>query len=118
MSELNPQQIAELKKLLSTRRTELEALIDDAADGAKPVSLDQPIGRLSRMDALQQQSMSQASRQVAARRLEQVRAALQRIETGAYGYCLDCEEEIDLARLRARPEAPFCLDCQADREKR
>lgn len=117
MIELTSQQIAALKKRLLERRDELEKLIDDAADGAKPVSLDEPIGRLSRMDALQQQSMSQASRQAARQGLEQVKAALQRMASGGYGYCVECEEDIDFARLQARPEAPFCIDCQSGREK-
>ena len=56
--------------------------------------------------------------QVAKQRLEQVKAALHRIEAGEFGLCLDCEDEIELPRLTARPEAPFCLDCQAAREKR
>ncbi len=118
MSELTSQQIAELKKRLLEKRDELEKLVADAAAGAKPVSLDQPIGRLSRMDALQQQSMSQASREAAMQGLEQVRAALHRIASGDYGFCIACEEGIDPARLRARPEAPLCLDCQAGRERK
>ena len=117
MNELTSQQIAALKNLLLERRTELEKLIEDAEEGSQPVSLDQPIGRLSRMDALQQQSMSQASRQAARQGLEQVKAALQRIASGDYGYCVECEEDIDFARLQARPEAPFCIDCQSGRER-
>ena len=89
MSELTSQQITKLKKSLLGRREDLKKVIDDAADGAKPVSLDQPIGRLSRMDAMQQQSMSQANRQVALQGLEQIRAALQRIESGNYGCCVE-----------------------------
>ena len=112
------QQLAELKKNLLDRRVELEELMAHAADGAKPVSLDQPIGRLSRMDAMQQQSMSQANRRVAAQRLEQIKAALHRIDTDRYGRCVGCDDEIEYARLQARPEAPFCIDCQGERERR
>lgn len=118
MPELTPKQIADLKKLLLNRRAELESLIRGAEEGAKPVSLDQPIGRLSRMDALQQQSMSQANRQVALQGLEQIKAAMHRIDLGDYGYCVECDEDIDIARLQARPEAPFCIDCQSARERK
>jgi len=118
MPDLTPQQIKELQNLLLVRRTELEELMINAEAGSKPVSLDQPIGRLSRMDALQQQSMSQASQRVAAQRLEQVKAALHRINSGGYGFCVGCEDEIEFARLQAQPEAPFCIDCQGEREKR
>ncbi len=118
MAELTSQQIENLKKRLFERRGELEELINNAAEGAKPVLLDQPIGRLSRMDALQQQSMSQANRQVALQGLEQIKAAMHRIDSGSYGCCVECDEEIDLARLQARPEAPFCIDCQSARERK
>lgn len=49
----------------------------------------------------------------AAVELKQVLAALQRIEEGSYGQCLDCEEPIDERRLRALPAAAFCTACQA-----
>lgn len=117
MPELKPEQISALEEQLQAARGELEELVASFEDGAKPVSLDQPIGRLSRMDALQQQSMSEASRRVARQRLEQVKAALHRITSGDYGYCVECEEEIDLTRLQARPEAVFCIDCQGRRER-
>ena len=118
MSILSAEQTREIKQLLLSRKAELEELLSNVEDGAKPVSLDQPIGRLSRMDALQQQSMSQANRMDAAIRLEQFKAALNRIGTEDFGCCVECDEEIDYARLQARPEAPFCIDCQGSRERR
>lgn len=47
-----------------------------------------------------------------ARQLRQVEDALQRIDAGDYGVCVDCEEEIGLNRLRAVPWAQRCLKCQ------
>ena len=38
-------------------------------------------------------------------------AALRRVETGDYGWCLNCDEEIDVRRLEIDPAAPLCLDC-------
>ena len=40
-----------------------------------------------------------------------VAAALRRIESGDYGYCLNCDEEIDARRLEIDPAEPLCLDC-------
>lgn len=118
MHPFSKQQIKDFEERLRSRKVELEKLIVDAAEGSRPVSLDQPIGRLSRMDALQQQSMSKASRQTALRRLEQVKSALKRLDAGTFGLCVECEEEIATLRLEARPEAPFCLECQAERERK
>lgn len=47
-----------------------------------------------------------------ARQLRQIEAALRRIDSGDYGLCLDCEEEIGTNRLRAVPWAERCVRCQ------
>jgi RNA polymerase-binding transcription factor len=51
------------------------------------------------------------------RELQQVDAALARIEAGDYGMCRDCETEIDPRRLDALPYALLCTDCAARRER-
>ncbi len=43
--------------------------------------------------------------------LEMVNGALSRIEAGSYGQCASCSEEISLARLKALPFTPVCLEC-------
>jgi len=118
MNELSKQQIAELHQALLNLRVDLKQLLEDSSDGAQPVSLDEPIGRLSRMDAMQQQSMVQANRRTTQTRLTRIEAALRRHTNDEYGLCLECEEEIGYARLKAQPEAPFCIDCQANKEAR
>lgn len=45
--------------------------------------------------------------------LRRVEAALARIEAGTYGICVDCGNEIELARLEALPEAIRCVECEA-----
>lgn len=75
-----------------------------------PVELDQTrMGRLSRMDAMQQQAMSQAGARLTA--LERQRTALKRMETGEYGYCIACEEEISEGRLHFDPSILTCISC-------
>ena len=116
MPELTRQQLEELHRALLSLRRDLQQLLADSTDGARPVSLDEPIGRLSRMDAMQQQSMVQANRRTAQTRLTRVEAALRRYGHDEYGLCVECEEDIGYARLKAQPEAPFCIDCQSHRE--
>ena len=118
MHELTDEQRSELYQALLELRKELQQQLEDSSDGAKPVSLDEPIGRLSRMDAMQQQSMVQANRRTAQTRLTRIEAALRRYDSEEYGLCVECEEEIGYARLKAQPEAPFCIGCQGNRETR
>ena len=46
-------------------------------------------------------------------RLDLVDAALERLDEGTYGKCVNCGKQIDPERLRAIPEAPMCMDCES-----
>ena len=117
MAEISESEIAVLRARLEALRDELDALLTSTVKAARPVDLDQPIGRLSRVDAMQQQSMLAANRTAAQRRRQQVDAALRRIEEAEYGDCAVCGEPIDARRLEAQPEAPLCVACQGLRER-
>lgn len=80
-----------------------------------PVTLDQEsVGRLSRIDAMQMQAMAVAQLRRRQAQRAAIDAALSRIETGEYGYCLKCGEEIAPARLEHNPAAPSCIHCARD----
>lgn len=103
---------------METVRGEIQESMEAARSGTRPVDLGLPIGRLSRMDAMQQQHMAQAGVSALERRLSQIAAALAAVASGTYGFCRRCEEPIGYQRLKARPETPFCLRCQAESEKK
>lgn len=54
-----------------------------------------------------------AAEQPDSRNADAANAALQRIRSGEYGYCIECGDEISAARLAAKPEVALCVDCQA-----
>ena len=118
MEDLTEEQVNELQARLATLREELTALLESTREGSRPVALDEPIGRLTRMDAIQQQSMSEATRRRTALRLRQIAQALGLIPRGEYGVCRRCEDPIGYARLSARPESPYCLDCQDEIDRK
>jgi DnaK suppressor protein len=117
MDALTHEQLEALELQMREQRDRLRALLDHTRDDDAPVALDLPIGRVSRIDAIQQQKMAAATRQSYARQLRELEAALDRLDRGAYGECADCAEPIAYKRLRARPEARLCLECQEDREQ-
>ncbi|MEP0563521.1 MAG: TraR/DksA C4-type zinc finger protein [Paracoccaceae bacterium] len=85
---------------------------DQGAEGRKTVILDQTsVGRLSRMDALQQQAMADATHRRRNARKGRITAALLRIEAGEFGFCIDCGDEIANKRLDLDPTVPTCLTC-------
>lgn len=119
MSALSAAERAELSAELENLARELRAFEEGTAAAAKPVTLDQSaVGRVSRIDAIAQQKMIEANRQAGRVRLQLVRSAQQRLARDEYGECLECGEEIAFRRLKARPEALFCLACQSAREGR
>lgn len=118
MDELSPQQIRKQRKALQSLREELVASLETTQNSARPVDLDQPIGRLSRMDAIQQQQLAQAALRNQERRLKLVDAALNAIEEGVYGECRRCDMPIEAGRLKARPETTLCIECAQELEQR
>lgn len=116
--DLTDQQVSTLRTALEELARELETTIARGKSGAKPVTLDQSaVGRVSRVDALQQQQMTAANQRSAELRRDQVKAALRAMEEGEYGYCRKCDEPIGFKRLFAKPESPFCVRCQRGRER-
>lgn len=115
---LTDAQLAALHDALLALRGELRALLGMSEAGARPVELDTSIGRVSRIDAIQQKEMVAASRQSHQIRLQQVERALAAFDDDAYGECRQCGEDVGHRRLSARPEAPFCLACQGRLERR
>lgn len=118
MDELTLEQIAELRADLATLMATLQADLDDSASTSAPVELDQArVGRVSRIDAIQQQQMAVASREAQSHRLALVRQALNHLDEGTYGSCGKCEEPIGYRRLKARPEAAYCVQCAGGPKK-
>jgi DnaK suppressor protein len=118
VNELTDAQLAEMKAALESIRDELQALLAQTLEGTRPVSLEEPIGRLTRMDAMQQQGVAAASRRGHDLRLRQVRQALNLMNRGDYGLCRKCEDPIGYARLSARPESPYCIECQDEIDRK
>lgn len=93
-------------------RAQLSGEDEGAAEWRKPVELDQQsVGRLSRMDAMQQQAMADAEARRRQSDIARIDAALKRIEEGEFGWCLTCGEQIAEQRLDIDPMATQCIAC-------
>jgi len=104
--------IKAMKKRLLDRRKELEHVIESRAGTQTDSELDQQrIGRLSRMDAIQQQAMEEETGRRRDQEMDRIAAALRRIEEDDFGYCGVCEEPIAPKRLENDPATPLCINC-------
>jgi DnaK suppressor protein len=99
------------RQLLALRQEILEQK-ESAQESGATVELDQArVGRLSRMDAMQAQQMAMETDRRRSVHLQNTDGALRRIESGEFGYCFVCGEEIDLRRLEIDPTITRCIRC-------
>lgn len=104
--------IERFRNILLQQRAELQALQESARNSGEVVELDQSrVGRLSRMDAMQSQQMARETARRRQQQLQKIEGALRRIETGDFGYCHVCGEEIAEHRLDIDPAATRCIRC-------
>lgn len=102
----------DFKQQLLSLKLELEYYQDISKANSEPVKLDQnKVGRLSRMDAIQDQQLAKEIESRREQQLYKVNIALQRIEQGEYGYCFECDEAINPKRLAFDPTATLCIEC-------
>ena len=100
------------KQRLEAKRAELENLSEISKEARDTVELDQQaVGRLSRMDAMQQQAMAEAQERTRQLDLQRIEMAYRRIKDGDYGYCTECDDEIPDGRLAIDPMAERCVKC-------
>jgi len=103
---------------LEALRQQVTAATEHGAEAARPVELDQQrVGRLSRMDALQGQEMARAAERRRDTEIRKIDAALARLDSGDYGWCVRCGDEIAAERLRLDPAVPVCIDCAQNASK-
>ncbi|MEX2367766.1 MAG: TraR/DksA family transcriptional regulator [Pseudohongiellaceae bacterium] len=113
MTEFDKGTLDKCKTLLQKLKSELELQLVQGKEATGTVVLDQSkVGRLSRMDAIQQQNMAQSSYRQNENRLRKVNRALAKLDKGDYGYCDECGLPISISRLGVQPDAAYCLDCQ------
>jgi len=80
---------------------------------SKPVSPDNAIGRITRMDAIQSKSISAAALLSAENKLTALSVALEKSDEPDFGMCLKCGVNIQTGRLLFLPESTLCINCAA-----
>jgi DnaK suppressor protein len=104
--------VENLRTKLLRMKEDIEAQEAASKESTKPVELDQSrLGRLSRMDAMQDQQMAQEAARRNQQMLVKIEGALRRMDAGQYGDCFKCGEPIDIRRLQFDPTNTRCIDC-------
>lgn len=115
---LTPDLVQQLASQLRQRRDELQALLHAAAGASIATEVPPEVQDFKDMAAEDTRAqVDEVAQAHAADEIEQIAAALRRVELGTYGLCEDCGEAIDERRLRALPATPYCTACQAIHER-
>ena len=110
---LTPEQLGQIRDELQRTLTRLERTTKTNGNG-RPTEIDQSaVGRLSRIEAIQNQGLTRNLHDRERNQLEQVIDALRRIENGSYGVCTGCRSPIRFERLLVFPETRTCNCCDA-----
>lgn len=104
-------EIERLRKKLEGLGQDINQYLRDSELSAEAVQPDKGLGRLSRMEAMQDQQLVLEMRRRKKRQKLEVKNALARIEEGKYGKCAFCGKEISFDRLEAFPEVQTCITC-------
>jgi len=103
--------LQELKSYILQRQQTLKAQLPSVRASAQPVAPDPSLGRLTRMDAIQDKEMNDAALRQMEIELAGLAQALQRLDQPEFGHCEECEEPIPLGRLKVMPGTRVCVNC-------
>jgi DnaK suppressor protein len=101
-------------QLLEKIQAEIAAVQEQIArleELTKPISPDNAIGRVSRMDAINNRSVNEAGLRQARSKLTKLQRQLERHASGDLGRCTKCGEPIRFERLMFLPESSWCVSC-------
>ena len=108
---MTPSDLDRFRDLLSDLDPDIRIEIDQDSAADSSISPDNAIGRLTRMEAIQAQSISNAGKSRLGKRLLMIKSALEAIDNGSYGTCVTCGDSIPAGRLEIRPESRLCVKC-------
>lgn len=89
----------------------LQTKILELKETTKPIAPDVAIGRISRMDAINNKSVNEAALRAAEIKLSKLEVALGKVDDPKFGFCIRCGQEIPEGRLLIMPESIKCVNC-------
>ena len=93
-------------EIIKTRK-----LVEEYKELTKPVEPENAIGRISRMDAIQNKSVTEAALRKTIEKLEKLEYALSKIDETDFGICSNCKKPIPIGRLLIMPQSRTCVTC-------
>jgi DnaK suppressor protein len=106
-------EVNKFKKILETKRDELERIVRNR----DAITIEKSADALDEVQHASERELAIRNLDRESNLLRNVRLALRRIDDGSFGTCLHCEEEISPKRIAAVPWAAFCIQCQEQADR-
>jgi DnaK suppressor protein len=111
MSNWTPEEKAQMKQRMEIRMAELRDRIMEYRELTKPIPPENAIGRVSRMDAINNRSVNEAALRQVEKQLAGLDRAMGRLHDDRFGLCHRCGEAIPFGRILLLPGATSCVRC-------
>ena len=108
---MDSQQKAELKAIIEEQILKTEKKILGYQEMSQPIGPENSIGRVSRMDAINNKSVVEAALRKAEEKLDGLKNALHRLDDEGFGICKRCQEPIPPKRIILMPQSRYCVRC-------
>ena len=103
--------VQEIRELFESDIASTEKKIKQYAELSQPIAPDNAIGRVSRMDAINNKGVMNAALIKAKERLEGLKRNLEKLGTNDFGICPKCKKKIPIERILLAPNSSFCVNC-------
>lgn len=108
---MTPKEKDQLKKIITSKILVIQAEITQLLELTKPIPLDAAIGRVSRMDAINNKTINESSLREKKKILKRLERSLENSESKDFGICQKCGVEIPFGRLEYMPHTTRCINC-------
>jgi len=108
---MNKAELDTVLKIIIEEISKTDSAIASYKELTKPISPENAIGRVSRMDAINNKSVNDAALKKAEQKLSNLKIALSNINDTDFGICFKCKNNIPIGRILLMPHARFCVQC-------
>jgi DnaK suppressor protein len=108
---MNKEQKIEIEALINKEINTTLNQIEEYKELSKPIEPDCAIGRVSRMDAINNKSINEAALRSSKEKLKSLEYVLTKLNSPDFGNCARCKNPIPLKRIVLRPQTVFCVHC-------
>lgn len=108
---MTEQELIDIKEKVIQEIEKTKKSIADYREITKPISPENAIGRISRMDAINNKSVAEAALRQVEEKLKNLNIVLDSIDETDFGICLKCQKPIPIGRILLMPQSRYCVNC-------